>query len=61
MTVGFTPYEQGLAITMHLLGKFDALPALPISIFLSILAYLLTTALTEPFLAHLALNRIVIF
>lgn len=46
---------------MHLLGKFDALPALPISIFLSILAYLLTTALVEPFLAHLALHRVMIF
>lgn len=46
---------------MYLLSKFDALPALPISIFLSILAYLLTTALVVPFLAQLFELQIVIF
>lgn len=43
---------------MYLLGKFDALPALPISIFLSILAYLLTTVLFLPFLDFLTLIRV---
>jgi presenilin 1 len=51
-------YWQGLAATMYLLGKFDALPALPISILLGILAYLLTTALFVPFLAHLTVFHV---
>lgn len=46
--------SQGLAITLYLLAKVDALPALPISIFAGVAVYLLTTATAAPMIEHLA-------
>lgn len=45
-------------MTMHLLARFDALPALPISIFLSILTFLLTWAFLTPFVVHLTSHEL---
>jgi hypothetical protein len=45
---------QGLAVTLYLLAKVDALPALPISIFAGVTVYLLTTATATPMIEHLA-------
>ncbi|KAF4318430.1 hypothetical protein BBO99_00003613 [Phytophthora kernoviae] len=42
--------SNGLAVTLYLLARFDALPALPISLFLGITIYLLTLNVITPML-----------
>jgi presenilin 1 len=44
---------QGLGVTMYLLAHYDALPALPISVFSGIFAYLLTVQLLVPLVDYL--------
>ncbi|RLN95313.1 hypothetical protein BBJ28_00020160, partial [Nothophytophthora sp. Chile5] len=48
----------GLAVTMYLLARFDALPALPISLFLGISIYLLTLGTISPLLGELLARNI---
>ncbi|KAG6610961.1 Presenilin-like protein [Phytophthora cinnamomi] len=48
----------GLAVTLYLLARFDALPALPISLFLGIIVYLLTITLVSPLLDELQASNV---
>ncbi|KAG7389083.1 Presenilin-2 [Phytophthora pseudosyringae] len=48
----------GLGITLYLLARFDALPALPISLFLGIITYLLTITIISPLLDELQAGSI---
>ncbi|KAE8974271.1 hypothetical protein PF011_g24927 [Phytophthora fragariae] len=48
----------GLAVTLYLLARFDALPALPISLFLGIIVYLLTITLLSPLLDELQASSV---
>lgn len=48
----------GLAVTLYLLARFDALPALPISLFLGITVYLLTINIVSPMLDELHTNNV---
>ncbi|KAI9996662.1 hypothetical protein PInf_014404 [Phytophthora infestans] len=48
----------GLAITLCLLARYDALPALPISLFLGIITYLLMITIISPLLEELQRGNI---
>jgi hypothetical protein len=45
-------------VTLYLLSRFDALPALPISLFLGIVVYLLTLTVVGPLLEELQSSNI---
>jgi presenilin 1 len=50
---------QGLSGTLALLAIFrKALPALPISIFLGVVVYLLTRTIVVPYITELTLNGV---
>ncbi|ETP45603.1 hypothetical protein F442_08010 [Phytophthora nicotianae P10297] len=48
----------GLGITLYLLARFDALPALPISLFMGIITYLLMITITSPLLEELQARNV---
>eukprot|EP00644_Phytophthora_capsici_P011605 jgi/Phyca11/128848/e_gw1.79.142.1 len=48
----------GLGITLYLLARFDALPALPISVFLGIATYLLMLTMVSPLLDELQAGNV---
>ncbi|KAG6962410.1 hypothetical protein JG688_00008616 [Phytophthora aleatoria] len=48
----------GLGITLYLLARFDALPALPISLFLGIITYLFMITIISPLLNELQAGNI---
>lgn len=48
-------------MTLYLLARFDALPALPISLFLGIIVYLLTITLVSPLLDELHASNVLGF
>ncbi|KAK1929741.1 Presenilin-like protein [Phytophthora citrophthora] len=48
----------GLGITLYLLARFDALPALPISLFLGIITYLLMVTMISPLLDELQAGNV---
>ncbi|KAL4085592.1 hypothetical protein PRIC1_014928 [Phytophthora ramorum] len=48
----------GLGVTLYLLARFDALPALPISLFLGITVYLLTITIISPLVDELQASNI---
>ncbi|KAL3670014.1 hypothetical protein V7S43_005386 [Phytophthora oleae] len=48
----------GLGITLYLLAHFDALPALPISLFLGIVTYLLMVTIISPLLDELQAGNV---
>ncbi|KAG7399699.1 Presenilin-2 [Phytophthora boehmeriae] len=49
----------GLAVTLYLLARFDALPALPISLFLGIIVYLLTLNVVTPMIDNFHASSVV--
>ncbi|CEG35234.1 presenilin-like protein [Plasmopara halstedii] len=50
----------GLGITLYLLASFDSLPALPISLFLGIITYLLMVTIISPLLDELQIRNITV-